>query len=450
MKKTQRIYGGKNISRRDAIKLGAAGSMMAGSLLAGKSEGNAGATGQIKSVIQVWLWGGPCHLDTFDPKPGAGYDYTGRLGEAVETNVDGIRINAALPQLAALADRYALVRGMTHGNNGHETASYMVMSGWNQGDGIVHPSIGAVVSWFKGYRCGYTGLIPPYVALTRAQGRFSEAGFLGQSYQPFATGGDPARDPFAVEGVVLSGVSEQRQKSRRELLGQLDTFSRAVPDHPLIQQASSNREDAYSLVLGEARRTFDLKTEPDKLRDTYGRTTFGQSCLAARKLAEAGVPFITINASGWDTHKKHFELMARMLPELDRGLAALIRDLEERGMLDSTLIWCGGEFGRTPRVDWNPPWNGGRGHHGRAFTHLLAGGGFHGGRVVGATTARGEDVAERPVYPWDMTASILGQMGIDVNAELPLPDGGRIPVSPLAASSTMKVPTGGVLRELLA
>lgn len=447
MKRAQK--NGAGISRRDAIKLGAAGSLMAGRLFAAAPSGATPGVSRIKSIIQVWLWGGPCHLDTFDPKPNAGSDFTGRLDKEVETNVSGIRINAALPQLAQLADRYALVRGMTHGNNGHETASYMVMSGWNQGDGLVHPSIGAIVSWFKGYRAGYTGLIPPYVALTRAQGRFSEAGFLGQSYQPFATGGDPARDPFAVEGVVLSGVSEQRQQSRRDLLGQLDTFSRSIPEHPLVQQAVSNREDAYSLILGEARGTFDLKSEPDELRASYGRSTFGQSCLVARKLAEAGVPFITINAPRWDTHKKHFELMGQMLPELDRGLSTLIRDLEERGMLDSTLVWCGGEFGRTPRVDWDPPWSGGRGHHGRAFTHLLAGGGFKGGMVVGATSARGEEVTERPVYPWDMAASILGQMGIGLDAELPLPDGGRCPVSPLAASSTMKVPSGGMLRELL-
>jgi hypothetical protein len=325
----------------------------------------------------------------------------------------------------------------------------MVMSGTKPVDGIVSPAMGAVVSCKKGYAAGYEGLIPPYVVLTKPQGRFSEAGFLGSKYQPFATGGDPAKVPFAVEGVIAEGISDARQQNRRVLLQNLDTFARAMEGSPLIDRMGKNQQDAYSLILGEAKNTFDLTKEPEDLRKAYGTTTFGQSCLQARKLVEAGVPFITINAPGWDTHKKHFELMTRMLPELDKGLSALLQDLSDRGLLDSTIVWCGGEFGRTPKVDWSAPWNGGRSHYGKAFSHLIAGGGFKGGQVVGATSPRGEEVVERPVYPWDLAASIYEQMGIDPNGTLPMPDGREACINPLA-DRTVKVESGGMLREIMA
>ncbi|MGE4490236.1 MAG: DUF1501 domain-containing protein, partial [Kiritimatiellales bacterium] len=272
---------GVSLTRRDALRMGVAGAglALADRMIPGAMAADVPIKAKAKSVIQVWLWGGPCHLDTFDPKPDAGYDYCGKNDKVVGTNVDGIEINASLPLLAKQADKYSLLRGMTHGNNGHETASYMVMSGWNQGDGIVHPAMGAVMSYKKGYGAGYTGLIPPYVALTRPQGRFSEAGFLGSKYQPFATGGDPSKVPFTVEGVVLKNVSEKRQQGRRELLEQLDVFSHSMQGHPLLDQMAKNREGAYSLILGEAKKTFDVTSEPEKLRNAYGKSTFGQSCL---------------------------------------------------------------------------------------------------------------------------------------------------------------------------
>ncbi|MCC7299862.1 MAG: DUF1501 domain-containing protein [Verrucomicrobia bacterium] len=439
------------ITRRNALRLGLFGAagLMLPDWLAMKAAGMINPLkAKAKSVIQVWLWGGPCHLDTFDPKPDAGYDFYGKYDKPLATNVDGIRICQALPQLAKMADKYSLLRGMTHGNGSHETAAYMVMTGTKPMDGIVNPSMGAVVSYKKGYSAGYDGLIPPYVALTRPQGRFSEAGFLGSRYQPFATGGDPAKIPFAVEGVVAEGISDARQQSRRELLQNLDTLARAMEGNPLVERMTKNQQAAYSLILGEAKNTFDLSKEPDELRTAYGKTTFGQSCLQARKLVEAGVPFITINAPGWDTHKKHFELMGRMLPELDRGVATLLQDLSNRGLLDSTIVWCGGEFGRTPKVDWEAPWNGGRSHYGKAFSHLIAGGGFSGGHVIGTTSSRGEEVVDRPVYPWDLTASIYEQLGIDPNGTLPTPDGKTAFISPLADSAA-KVASGGLLREIM-
>jgi uncharacterized protein (DUF1501 family) len=168
------------------------------------------------------------------------------------------------------------------------------------------------------------------------------------------------------------------------------------------------------------------------MRERYGRNTFGQSCLMARRLVERGVPYVTINYKGWDTHKQHFPIMRRKLPELDRGVAALLQDLAERGLLDSTLVWTGGEFGRTPRVQWEAPWNGGRGHWGKAFSALVAGGGFRGGHVVGSTDPKGEEVADHPVHPSELIASMYELMGIDPEARLPHPEGRDVRAIPAA------------------
>lgn len=401
-----------------------------------------------KAVIQVWLWGGPCHLDTFDPKPDAGRDFSGPLAKAIATSADGVQINAALPLLAQQAHRYAILRGMTHGNNGHETAAYLTQAGRPLGDGLSWPGLGAVVAMLRGYDAGYRGLIPPYLTLTTPQGRFSESGFLGGRYRPFATGGDPNAATFTVDGVVSAGITAERQRSRRELLAGLDVFARRHPEEAVVRDLLACREQAYELILGDAGAVFDLAQEPDALRDRYGRHRLGQSCLLARRLVENGVPYVTINAGGWDTHKRHFQEMGRMLPQLDSAVATLLADLAERGLLDSTLVWVGGEFGRTPKVLWEPPWDGGRGHHGRAFAHLLAGGGVRGGVVVGRTDARGEAVTERPIYPWDLFATCCRLLGFAADTPLPLPQGGTVPLTALAMP---KLPekSGGVLTEIL-
>jgi len=445
------------ISRREALRLGLCSA--AGLLLANTTRGfGAPATqpinatqavnvkGKAKAVIQIWLWGGSCHLDTFDPKPEAGYDYCGPLKTPIATNVDGMRICELLPLLAKQADKYSLIRSMTHWVNGHETASYLVQTGRQAGDGVVYPAMGSVVALFKGYPAGYQGLIPPYIVLTELQGRFSEVGFLPSNCKPFATGGDPAQTRFMVEGVVAAGVTDQRQKDRRELLHQLDTLDHTIHDDPQLAVAAQNERAAYDLILGDAGKVFDLSQEKDEVRDAYGRNTFGQSCLAARRLVERGVPYITINSKGWDTHKQHFQAMRRMLPELDKGLATLLKDLAERGMLESTVVWCCGEFGRTPKVQWEPPWNGGRGHYGQVFSALVAGGGFKGGRVVGASDDKGEKVKERPVYPCDLIASMYELLGIDPEAKLPHPQGKDIRAIPTAGPG---VATGGRLKEIM-
>jgi hypothetical protein len=311
----------------------------------------------------------------------------------------------------------------------------------------VYPCIGAVVSLFKGYNADYRGLIPPYIVLTEPQGRFSEAGFLGTRYQPFATGGDPARTPFTVEGVVSANIPEKRQIARRELLDQLDTLSHVLPANQDLAASAQCEKDAYDLILGDAGKVFDLSQEKADLRDRYGRTTFGQSCLVARRLVERGVPYITINYNGgWDTHKDNFPTMRRRVPEMDKGMSTLLDDLAEHGLLDKTIVWWGGEFGRTPKVMWESPWNGGRGHHGEAFCAVLAGGGFKGGQVVGSTDDKGEKVKDRPVYPVDLLGSMYAQLGIDAEAKLPHPAGLDVRVSPTAEEGVKR---GGLLTEIM-
>ena len=433
---------GPSLTRREAIRnglLGAASLALSGHLASRAAAMSDAAlaplpvTPKAKSVIQIWLWGGPCHLDTFDPKPDAGYDYSGALKTSIPTNVAGIQIGELLPLLAKQADKYSIIRSMTHGINGHETASYTVQTGRASGGRDVFPGTGAVVSLFKGYDAGYKGLLPPYIVLTELQGRFSEAGFLGGRYKPFATGGDPGANRFIVEGVIAQGVSDERQRARREFLHQLNTFERAMPSaDPRLTALGQCESDAYEMILGDAGKVFDLSQEKDAIREGYGRNTFGQSCLMARRLVERGVPYVTINYKGWDTHKQHFPIMRRKLPEFDRGLATLLADLAERGLLESTIVMAGGEFGRTPKVLWESPWNGGRSHWGKAFSLVVAGGGFKGGHVVGQTDARGEEVTERPVQPSEVIASVYECLGIDGQAKLPHPEGTDVRAMPAA------------------
>ena len=335
---------------------------------------------------------------------------------------------------------------ITHGVSSHETAAYMVQTGRMAGDRQVYPSAGAVVSLFKGYGAGYKGLIPPYIVLTDLQGRFSEAGFLGTRYKPFATGGDPAQSRFLVEGVVAQGVTDEHQRDRRELLGKLDTLRNALPEESAVQAYVQAEGQAYDMILGDGAKVFDLSQEKDDLREQYGRNTFGQCCLAARRLVEKGVPYVTINYKGWDLHKQCFQTLKRKGPEFDRGLATLLADLSDHGLLDSTIVWCSGEFGRTPKVLWDAPWNGGRGHFGKVFSALVAGGGFKGGRVVGSSDEKGEEVKDRPVYPSDLLGSVYELLGINTQAKLPHPQGLAVTVTPGPDDG---VRAGGRLREIM-
>ncbi len=442
---------GDLITRREAMRRGAGG-VAAGMLLGSGAAAAAALEGaqpkpppKARSVIQIFLWGGMSHSDTWDPKPKAGFDWTGELDKIIPTRIDGFNIGALFPEMAKQADKYSIIRSMTHGVNGHETASYLMQTGHPAGGRLAYPSVGAVFTHFR--KDDYKGILPPYIVLTKAAGRFSEEGFLGASYKPFATGGDPNAERFEVEGIVARGLSDERQRARQGLLDQLDTMGSAMGESSAVQAAEKARDEAYELILGRGKEVFNLSKESPQTRDLYGRHTFGQECLAARRMVEAGVPYIAINyPGGWDTHKNHFDTMRRQCPELDQGLAALIADLEDRGLLESTLVWCGGEFGRGPRVDWQPPWNGGRNHYGTVFSVVVAGGGFRGGHIVGSSTEKGEEVAERPVYPVDLLGSIYTLAGIDPKAKLPHPLGLEAHVLPAVSD---QVKSAGLLTEIM-
>ena len=420
------------ITRREAL-------FSAAGLLVGQASRpvRAAAPAKAKSVIQIWMWGGPAHLDTFDPKPEAGNDYCGPLNAPIETNVKGIRICELLPLLAKQADKYSLIRSMTHGVNAHETASYTVQTGRISGGHDVYPSVGAVVSLFKGCSAGYKGLIPPYVVLTQPQGRFSEAGFLGNKYKPFATGGDPAQPRFAVEGVVAQGVNDQRQRARRDYLHQLDLLGRALPDDPQIKASKEAEAQAYELILGDAGKVFDLTQEKDEMRDRYGRNTFGQSCLLARRLIEGGVRYVTVNhfdtvfnLTCWDMHadgggldNTYLDYERHLCPQFDWAFTALIEDLEQRGLLEETVVAVLSEFGRTPQL--NP--RGGRDHYPAAWTNFLCGGNIRGGQVIGSTDKIGSRPHSNPIEPPQILASIYHGMGINLDTTM-LPGPGERPV----------------------
>jgi hypothetical protein len=438
---------GNGPSRRDFIRVGALG--MLGLTLTDwlkiQARGQA-PNGKAKSVIQLWMGGGPTHLDTFDPKPEAGQDYCGPLKNPAATNVAGMRICELLPLLAKQADKYSIIRSYTHPSYAHETGTYIVQTGTMPTAEAVYPSIGSVVALKKG-EGDYKGLLPPYITLTSPLGRYSDSGFLGTKYKTFAPGGDPNDKNFRVEGLGLpGGVTEKRFQDRRSLLQTVDSLAKEMDKEGLYRSMDSLQEKAYGLLLGDAKKAFDMSQEKDDLKEKYGRNHFGQSCLLARRLVEHGVPFITINMGGWDTHTDNFAAMKGLLPVLDKGFAALLEDLAQRGLLQSTVVVWYGEFGRTPKVDWNEPWKGGRHHYPEVYSCVVAGGGFRGGAVVGSSDAKGEKVKDRPVYPWDLAASIYKLLGIDHTARLPHPQGCVAYVTPLASGA---LASGGLLKEIM-
>lgn len=375
-----------------------------------------------KSVILVYLDGGPAQIDTFDPKPDAGRNYFGNYKGVCKTNVEGIEIGEKLPLLATMADKYSLVRSMTHGSNAHETGHYAMITGDTSGGAVVYPSFGAVISYMK--RDTYKGILPCYISVTSANSRFNEGGFLGNAYKSFDTGGKPESKEYEVEGIVNKYINRDRLDKRMALLDKFETSPMEK------QKIDSLRAINMEFIWGESREIFNLATESDSVKLRYGKNRLGQSCLVARKLVEAGVPFVNVRMTGWDTHKKHFQKMNSMLPQLDKALSALLADLDERGLLDSTIVLCGGEFGRTPKVLWEAPWNGGRAHFGKTFSYLVAGGGFHGGKVVGKTDKTGEKVVERPVAPCDLIGTVYLLMGIDPYGTLPHVSEGDLPILP--------------------
>ena len=391
-----------------------------------------------KAVIEIWVWGGPSQLETFDPKPKAGKEYNNGL-KAIPTNVPGIEISEMLPNLAKHADKYAIIRTMTHRHNGHETASYLMQTGREPGAGKVFPAIGAMVAFYKSQN--YKGDLPPYIVLTKPKGRFAEEGFLGEKYKPLVTGGNPNAHRFSVDGITPPGNLKQSIIDLQfDALKQFDRFGDGY-NIPELAQFDLAGNEAVKKMKGSAAKAFDLSLESNEMRAKYGRNEFGQACLVARRLVEAGVPYVTLNAQGWDSHKKHFESMKKRTAEMDQALAALLEDLTAKGLLKTTIVWWSGEFGRTPRIQWEAPWNGGRNHYAQCFSAMIAGGGFKGGKVIGVSDAVAGKVVTRPVAPQDLLGSILERCGIDPDSKFPTFTGVDEPLLPKESSA-------GRLREI--
>lgn len=399
---------------------------------------------QAKSIILIYLDGGPSQTDTFDPKPDATRDIYGNYKDVQTTNVPEIVLGEKFPLLSKIADKFSLIRSMTHGLNGHETAHYAMITGDMSGGSVVYPSFGAVISYKL--QNSYKGILPPYISLVEANNRFNEGGFLGNSYKSFDTKGAPEKNIFEVEGLVNPLVPADKFKERMNLLAGFEAQNkdrmRGVDEVSIQSLRAKNVE----LISGKLKDVFNLSNEPKEMREKYGMNRLGQSCLIARRLVEAGVPVINVRTTGWDTHKVHFPKMNLMLPELDKALSALLTDLDEKGLLKNTIVMCGGEFGRTPRVMWEAPWNGGRGHFGTAFSYLVAGGGFIPGKVVGKTDKTGENILERKVYPADLIGTVYKLMGIDPYGTLPHPIEGNLPMLP---SLDKKDQSNGLVLELI-
>ena len=357
------------------------------------------------ACILLWLGGGPSHIDSFDPKPDAPAAVRGEFG-SIPTSISGVRFIDLLPQLAGRLDKFSLIRSVTSPENGHERATHDLLSGYRFNPAIEYPAYGSVVA----RELGDNGEIPASVLLGGFPFGYGGAGYMGARYNPFNVDTDPNKKNFRVRDVSLpGGLTAARLDRRRSILADVDAFRREV-DASEVSDLDAFYQKAYALITSPAaRRAFELESEPEHIRSRFGRSRFGQSCLLARRLVESGARFVTVNYGGWDTHQNNFKSLRTKLPDVDRAYSALLDDLAQRGLLDSTLVICMGEFGRTPKV--NP--SAGRDHWGRAMSVTLGGGGVKCGQVIGATNANAEEPTDRPVTVPDLAATIYEALGID-------------------------------------
>jgi len=362
------------------------------------------------SAVFVFLAGGPSHLDTFDLKPDAPAEYRGEF-KPIDTAAPGVRICEHLPNLAKLADTYAVVRGVSHTLAGHELGTEYLNTGSRPVPSIVYPGYGAVVS----KEVAGDRELPHFVAVPTTP---QKAGYLGVRYAPLQTNAVPQPGvAFSVRGVSLGdGMTVAEFEKRQKLLEDLDTtFQGAAAESKLIDGLDRFAQQAYDLIRSpKAREAFDVSREKAEVAAAFGTHRFGMSCLLASRLVAAGVRFVTVTFPGWDTHGNNFKaLKDNLLPQLDQGLAALLAHLRERGLLDSTVVYVTGEFGRTPKVNDRA----GRDHWPRAMTALLAGGGVRGGRVHGASDEKGMGPAGDGFTPDDVASSFYHALGIDHRKE---------------------------------
>jgi uncharacterized protein (DUF1501 family) len=384
--------------------------------------------GKTVNCILLWMQGGPSHHDTFDPKPDAPAEVRGEFN-TIPTTLPGIRVSEHLPLLARQTDKYSIIRGHDPKNGSHGTADHLMMTGHKFNAALPFPCFGSVVARERGYRDG----ILPFVQLGRfIDRRFNGgiAGFLGDQYNAFEVPDDPSQPTFKVRDLSVESAAQQARLERRyAMLTEVDRYQQTAEEQSgSVKARDVFYEKAHGLITStRAKKAFDLNLESDKLRDGYGRTQFGQSCLLARRLIEAGVHFVTVTDGGWDTHQNNFRsLKERKLPVLDLAYSALLKDLHDRSLLDNTLVVWFGDFGRTPKI--NP--SAGRDHWASAGVACMGGGGVKRGEVVGATNALGEFVIDSPVTPQDLAATIYHTLGIPLHTWYRTADGRPIELVP--------------------
>jgi hypothetical protein len=349
---------------------------------------------QGRSMILLWMSGGPSQLETFDPKPGT---ETGGPTRTIKTSVPGIEIAESWPQTAKAMDHLALIRSMTNKEGNHQRASYQLHTGYVPSGNVDHPSLAANIAQQIAPR---DFDLPSVVSVGMTQG----AGYLGVQYDPFVV-----RDAGRLPDSVATTVSESRFQRRLGLLNRMENGYAARGGATPVAEHRSVYDKAARLALSPRTEAFDISGEPESLVERYGKTGFGRGCLLARRLVEAGVTFVEVRSNGWDTHEDNFARTSRIAGEVDPATAALLTDLHERGMLERTVVLWVGEFGRTPQI--NP--RIGRDHFPRVFSAAVAGGGIRGGQVIGASTADGAAVAERPVSVSDLFASVCHALHVD-------------------------------------
>lgn len=416
------------LTRRNFLKAGALGfsGLALPDLLRAEAAAKAAgrSPGDELSVILIWLDGGPPQHETYDPKPDAPAEFRGPL-KPIATKVEGVSVSEMLPDHARMMDKMSILRSVHHNNGDHFAAAHWMLTGYLGSNAVnlapQYPSAGSIIAKLKGSR---SPGMPAYVGLpnTHSVGLvpgYHGGAYLGVAYNPFSADGDPNADGYRVPNLALpQGVTEPRIEGRRTLLASFDGARRDADAAGLMDGLDRFGREAFEMVTGPAaRKAFDIRREDPRLRDRYGRHTWGQSALMARRLVEAGVRFVTLTYGGWDMHSSLERSLQNALPPLDKAVGSLIEDLDLRGLLDTTMVVVMGEFGRTPRintggvpgVDPVP----GRDHWGEVMSVLVAGGGLKPGIVVGSSNARGEVPKDRPLTPQDLLVTIYHRMGLD-------------------------------------
>jgi len=389
--------------------------------------------GKAKSLIHIFLPGGAAHQETWDPKPNAPIEYRGEMG-VVKTKLEGVYINECLKLTAALADKIAICRSMTHGEAAHERGTHNMFTGYRPSPALQYPSFGSVVS----HEFGVRNNLPPYVCIPSVPTTYAGSGYLSSKYAPFALGSDPANPGFTVQDLALpGGVDDKRFTTRKNMLS-------AVNDHFATREKSDNiaamdtfYQQAYSLISSpKAKEAFNINAEDAKLRDAYGRNAAGQRMLMARRLVEAGVRLVSLTYGGWDMHNAIKQGIQGQLPQFDQAFATLISDLDKRGLLDSTLVMVSSEFGRTPKINGSA----GRDHWPKVFSVVLAGGGIKKGVVYGTSDATATEPEDDPLTVEDLATTVYHCLGINADKELMAPGNRPIEI----------VDGGKIVKELLA